>query len=111
MRESPWTLWAAAIGSLLVVFGPSVSYAPTKPFVGSVVLVGALFAFVVLGSRIAWTIAVFLMAAGVIGTVLNGASWELAGRLLFLLLLLLPASRAFVWRRREPTPGASAPGA
>jgi len=101
VRESPWSLKLAAVGSLPVLFGPAAAYAPTRPFVGSLMVVGALFVLVLLGSRIAWVIAVILMAIGVFGTVTNGVGWEVAARLLILVLLLLPSSRTFVWRRRE----------
>jgi hypothetical protein len=100
-RECPWSLKLAAAGALPVLFGPAAAYAPTRPFVGSLVVVGALFVLVLLGSRIAWVIAVILMAIGVYGTVTNGVGWEVAARLLILILLLLPSSRTFVWRRRE----------
>jgi lysylphosphatidylglycerol synthetase-like protein (DUF2156 family) len=111
VRESPRFLKLAAIGSLLVLFAPSVSYAPTGPYVESFLVVGALFGFVLAGSRIAWVLAVVLMGAGVFGTVLNGLWWEVAVRLLLLVLLLLPSSRAFVWQRRETERRGSAPGA
>ncbi|HEX3242726.1 MAG TPA: hypothetical protein VHQ97_06575 [Solirubrobacterales bacterium] len=101
VRESPWSLKLAAVGSLPVLFGPAAAYAPARPFVGSIVLVGALFVFVLIGSRVAWAIAVILMTIGVYGTMINGVWWEVAARLLILLLLLLPSSRRFVWRRRE----------
>jgi len=101
VRESPWSLKLTAVGALPVLFGPAASYAPTGPFVGSLVVVGALFVFVLLGSRIAWVIAGILMAIGVYGTETSGVWWEVAARLLILLLLLLPSSRRFVWRRRE----------
>src|SRR5262249_15532513 len=84
----------------LALFAPAVSYAPTRPYVESVFLVIALFVVVLIGSRIAWMLAVALMGAGVLGTVLNGAWGGGAARFLVLVLLLLPSSRAFVWRRR-----------
>ncbi len=111
VRESPWTLRLAAVGFLLALFLPVPSHAPTRPYVGAVLLVGLLCAFLLFGSRIAWVLAVVLMGAGLIGTALNGALWEVAARLFLLILILLPASRAFVWRDREAEPGPAAPSA
>jgi lysylphosphatidylglycerol synthetase-like protein (DUF2156 family) len=99
-------MWLAAIGYLLVLFVPQApSHPPTGPYASSIVVIGLLLAFAVAGSRIAWTIAVLLMGAGVVGTVLNGTSWEVAARLLVLIMLLLPVSRAYVWKRRPAERG------
>jgi hypothetical protein len=68
VRESPWALKVAAIGSLLVLFGPAAAYAPTKPYLESIVVVGALFIFVLAGSRVGWVLATLLMGGAVIGT-------------------------------------------
>ncbi|HEY1356471.1 MAG TPA: hypothetical protein VGF09_09145 [Solirubrobacterales bacterium] len=101
MRESPRSLKLAALGSPLALFAPAVSYAPTGPYVESLLVVVALFGFVLAGSRIAWVLAVVLMAAAALGTALNGVWWEVPVRLLLLILLLLPSSRGFVWQGRQ----------
>jgi hypothetical protein len=110
LRGCPWTLRLAAIGTPVVLFAPALSYAPTKPYIESIALVVILFVFVLAGSRIAWVLATALIAIAVLGTLVNGISWEAAARLLLLILLLLPPSRKFVWRRdaraRVSTPGA-----
>jgi lysylphosphatidylglycerol synthetase-like protein (DUF2156 family) len=110
VRESPLSLKVAAVASPLALSAPAASYAPTGPYVESLVVIVALFAFVLAGSRIAWVLAVVLIGAGVVGALLNGVGWEVAVRLLLLILLLLPPSRGFVWQRRHdsraPAPSA-----
>jgi hypothetical protein len=100
-RETPWSLWLASIGILGALFIPIQTDAPTRPYVGAIVVIClVLLALVAMGSRVAWGSAVLMMVAGVIGTALNGTWLDVALRAVVLVLLLLPSSRHFVWRRR-----------
>jgi hypothetical protein len=101
IRESPWTLWVAAIGFLVALFVPMLfaeTTAPARTVIGAVVVVGVVLLYVVRGSRLAWVVAVVVMTGGAIGVAVNGTWWEALLRLSLLGLLLVPASRAFVWQ-------------
>jgi hypothetical protein len=100
--ESPWTLWLAAIGFLAALFVPMLfvgTEAPARTVVGAIAVVGVVLLYVIRGSRFAWVVALVLMAGGAVGVAINGALWEVPVRLALLGLLLVPASRAFVWQR------------
>lgn len=90
------------VGFLAGLFAPLLlrgTNAPARTVVSAVVVVGVILFYVLRGSRFAWVVAVVVMAGGVVGVALNGTWWETLIRLSLLGLLLLPASRAFVWRR------------
>ncbi|MDX6603042.1 MAG: hypothetical protein QOF13_2244 [Solirubrobacterales bacterium] len=102
VRESPLSLKLSAILFLAAFWGPvAVNHgsAPLSTYLGAFALTLAPLIFVLRGSRIAWIVSVALMAASVVGVLVNGTLWETLIRAAPLVLLLVPESPRYIWGR------------
>jgi hypothetical protein len=110
MRAAPKTLWAYAVlvigTTVFSILSYSEHVAIDLPIALAVDLL--LLGFLLVGSRVAWTILILFEANGlVLPAIFDGYSWQAIFVVAGLACLLAPASLRYVWRRHA-RPGAQA---